>query len=238
MRTRTPASAVKKAALVGALFASLALTACEIPGKDDKKAEASKSASAEPSAAPSEEASDAPAESPKPKDPTATKRPTSAAPTKQGTAGPRVLVSAARTGGYERLTEDMLSVPVDPGDIGEGMNVVLAAYGKTPTGDREVLFEGVSGLTAMDGKRFEHMIRGMIEYVNLDGGSVPEGAAMKSYDPGPLGGTLECMPAQDAYPAAICGWADKNTVAVAYFDKLSADAAAKKLVEMRSDLEK
>lgn len=247
MRTRIPVSARGRAALVAAVLGSLALTACEMPGDDKDKADAgatatvsaapSASSSAEPSASASAEASaDPKATDPASTKPTATKGPTAA----PGKPGPRVLLSAARTGGYERLvgTGAPSDVPVDPGDMTDENNLVVVAYGKTPTGPREVLFVGVDGLTQTDGKRMEHMIRGMIDHVNGDGGSVPEDASMKSYAPGPLGGTVECMPAQDAYPAAICAWADENTVAVAYFDKLSADAAAKKFVEMRTDLEK
>ncbi|MGW0663307.1 hypothetical protein [Streptodolium elevatio] len=236
--------------LAAAMLGTLALTACEMPGDDKDKAEGTPTISAEPSgSAPSADASDpgsSPAASPGATDatgkkPGGTKTPTGAAsPDSGGKSGPRVLVSAARTGGYERLVGDGApsDVPVDPGEMTDENNLVVVAYGKTPTSPREVLFVGVDGLATTDGKRVEHMVRGMIDYVNGDGGSVPEGVTMKTYAPGPLGGTVECMPAQDAYPAAICAWSDNNTVAVAYFDKLSADAAAKKLVEMRTDLEK
>ncbi|WP_436775649.1 hypothetical protein [Yinghuangia sp. YIM S09857] len=230
--------------LAAAVLGSLALTACEMPGKEKDKADgtpsATASASVEPSdAAPSTDARE-PAASPSAGDATGAKPSGTKAPSPAGTPGPRVLLSAARTGGYERLVGEGApsDMPVDPGEMTDENNLVVVAYGKTPTSPREVLFVGVDGLTATDGKRMEHMIRGMIDYVNGDGGSVPEGVTMKDYAAGPLGGTVQCMPAQDAYPAAICAWADKNTVAVAYFDKLSADAAAKKLVEMRTDLEK
>ncbi|WTW94787.1 hypothetical protein OG216_15960 [Streptomycetaceae bacterium NBC_01309] len=248
MSARTSAR-ISTRVLAAAVLGSLALTACEMPGKDKADGTPTATVSAEPSgSAPSADASD-PAASPggtdatgaTSKKPTGTKAPTGAAsPNPAGTPGPRVLVSAARTGGYERLVGEgaPTDVPVDPGDMTDENNVVVVAYGKTPSSAREVLFVGVDGLTTTDGKRVEHMVRGMIDYVNADGGSVPEGVTMKTYAPGPLGGTVECMPAQDAYPAAICAWSDKNTVAVAYFDKLSADAAAKKLVEMRTDLEK
>ncbi|MDI2127371.1 hypothetical protein [Yinghuangia seranimata] len=236
MSTRLVSGRLASTAVALAVGA-LALTACKIPGQDDAKDDKA-------SSAPTATASAAPASSPaadKPTDaataaPTATKKPS--APATTGASGTHVLVSAARTGGYTRLGAEVTDVPLDPGDIQPGMNVLVAAYGKTASGPREVLLEGIDGLPAMDGKRFEHMIREMVDYVNRDGGSVPQGATMTTYAAGPLGGTLECMPAQDAYPAAICGWADKNTVLVAYFDKLSADAAAKKLQEMRADLEK
>ncbi|WP_436787021.1 hypothetical protein [Yinghuangia sp. YIM S10712] len=244
MRTRTSAI---PAALVAAVLGSMALTACELPGQDDKKnagassspsAPESPSASAQQSAAASASASTAPKATDQPSAKPTGRNSTSAAPTKA--AGPRTLVPTASTAGYVRYTGDgtLLDVPVDPGEMTDKNNLVMEEYAKNASGPREVLFVGVDGLASVDGKRMEHMIRGMIDWVNADGGSVPEGASMQSYAAGPLGGTLECMPAQDAYPAAICAWADTNTVAVAYFDKLSADAAAVKFVEMRSDLEK
>ncbi|NUS54104.1 MAG: hypothetical protein HOV66_04470 [Streptomycetaceae bacterium] len=240
---RTPV--LRTALLAAAVAGALSLTACELPGKSDDKKSDKASPTATVEASPSAAASDAASAAPSPAGPSAaatdkaaTKAPTSTA--KSGQGGAKVLVSAARTGGYERLTGQGApsDVPIDPGDMGPGMNMLVVAYGKSPTGQREVLIEGVDGLTAMDGKRMEHMIRGMIDHVNADGGSVPEGVSMLDYPAGPLGGTLQCMAAQDAYPAAICAWADKNTTVVAYFDKLSADDAAKKLVTMRADLEK
>lgn len=239
---RTRASAVP-AALVAAVLGSLALTACELPGQDDKKdsgASAAASAPASPSASASESAPASASESADPKTTAPpTRKPTGAStsPTKKA-AGPRTLVPTASTAGYVRYTGDgtLLDVPVDPGEVTDANNVVLEEYAKTASGPREVLFVGIDGLIATDGKRMEHMIRGMIDWVNTDG-SVPQGVQMQPYPAGPLGGTLECMPAQDAYPAAICSWADQNTVAVAYFDKLSADAAAVTFAEMRADLE-
>lgn len=242
MRTRTPAL---KAALVTATLAALTLTACELPDKkDDAKAAehtekpvatvSAPTASPTPSSAPSDpKASSAGT----PAGQSDTKRPSATA---TGRPGAYHLVAAAQAGGYRQLTGAAApsDVPVDPGDVGSGMNVLVTAYGSAPSGPREVLVVGVDGLTAVDGKRMEHMIRGMVDYVNGDGGSVPQDASMRDYAAGPLGGTLQCMPAQDAFPAAICAWADKNTVVVAYFDSLSADAAAQKLAQMRGDLEK
>lgn len=246
MRTRV--SAVP-AALVAAVLGSMALTACELPGQDEKKnagASSPASTAADESSSPSSEPS-ASASASESADPKATSQPTAKPTGKSSTssaatnaAGPRSLVPTESTAGYVRYTGDgtLLDVPVDPGDVTDKNNVVLEEYAKKASGPREVVFVGVDGLTAVDGKRMEHMIRGMIDWVNADGGSVPEGVSMESYPAGPLGGTVECMPAQDGYPAAICAWADKYTVAVAYFDKLSADAAAVKFVEMRADLEK
>lgn len=237
MRTHTRFT---RAALAATAIAALTLTACEMPG-EDKKADATPAAQTPAPAESPADPANSPAADPTPAgEPTApsTKRPP--APSATAKSGARVLVEAPTAGGYQRLTGAGApsDVPVDPGDVTAANKVVVLAYGKTATGPREVLFVGVDGLTSLDGKRMEHLIRGMIDHVNADGGSVPEGAAMKPYSSGLLGGTLECMPAQDAHPAAICAWADKNTAAVAYFDKLSADAAAKKLLEMRTDLEK
>lgn len=189
--------------------------------------------------------------------PTSTSRPTSrpsvrpsgkASPTPSApsTAWPRTtfkdkrLVLAPTAGGFVELTGDgrPTDVPVDPGEMRAGVDrVVVAAYGSSATGARTVLLVGVDGQSEIDGKRLEHMTRGMVDYVNGSGGSVPAGG-MKPYPAGVHGGTLECMPGSDAQPAAICGWADKYTTAVAYFDNLSADSAAVKFREMRADLEK
>ncbi|MET7300085.1 hypothetical protein, partial [Embleya sp. NPDC005575] len=154
--------------------------------------------------------------------------------------GPRRLQPSARAGDLARLLDlGPTDVPVDPGEVRyPANNVLVAAYGATGSGPRSVLFVGVDGMTGTDGKRLEHMVRGMVDYVNGNGGSVPDGVTMKGYDAGPLGGTLECMPASVAQPAAICGWADRYSTAVAYFEQLSADRAAAKFKAMRADLER
>ncbi|MFI6580364.1 hypothetical protein [Embleya sp. NPDC050493] len=179
--------------------------------------------------------------------PTGKAKPTASAPSTSvpserppAAASPHKLRPAARAGDLARLLDGgPTDVPVDPGEVrSPANNVLVAAYGATGAGPRSVLFVGVDGMTGIDGKRMEHMVRGMVEYVNGSGGSVPDGVTMKGYDPGPLGGTLECMPASVAQPAAICGWADQDTTAVAYFEQLSADRAAAKFKAMRADLER
>jgi len=211
------------------------LTGCQLlddPDKDDT--------ATSPSARPSDSA---------PATRTPSARPTgksSPTPSKPSTARPvttfkdKRLVPGPTAGGFVRLTGSgqPSDVPVDPGEVRDGVdNVVVAAYSSSATGARTVLFVGVDGQSQVDGKRLEHMTRGMIDHVNGSGGSVPAGT-MKPYPAGVQGGTLECMPAAEAHPAAICGWADKYTTAVAYFANLSADSAAVKFREMRADLEK
>ncbi|MFI1380992.1 hypothetical protein [Embleya sp. NPDC020886] len=182
-----------------------------------------------------------PASVPSAKGEPGTAKPSTSAPSARPTsAGPRKLQPSARAGGLAKLLAGgPTDVPVDPGEVRHPTNnVLVAAFGASSAGPRSVLFVGVDGLTGIDGKRLEHMVRGMVEYVNGSGGGVPDGATMKDYDPGQLGGTLECMPASVAQPAAICGWADRYTTAVAYFEQSSADQAAAKFKAMRADLEK
>ncbi|WP_406296228.1 hypothetical protein OG948_12485 [Embleya sp. NBC_00888] len=241
MRTRTSTLLTTITAVTVSVLGASVLTGCQ--AKDDK-ADKSGPAVATPdrpadAGATATSAVTRPAELPSGKaQPTA---PSTSVPSGRPStpAGVRGLQPAARAGGLARLTDGPTDVPVDPGEVRDRVNnVVVAAYGATGAGPRAVLFVGVDGMTGVEGKRLEHMLRGMVEYVNGSGGSVPDGVTMKSYDAGPLGGTLECMPGSAAGPAAICGWADRYTTAVAYFDQASADQAAAKFKAMRADLEK
>ena len=223
-------------AMSGAAVLSVSvLTGCQLLDDLDKDDTATS-----PSARPSESAPATRAPSTRP---TGTSAPTPSAPS---TARPATtfkdkrLVLGPTAGGFVMLTGDgrPTDVPVDPGEIRDGVNkVVVAAYSSTAAGARTVLFVGVDGQSGVDGKRLEHLTRGMIDHVNGSGGSVPAGT-MTPYPAGVQGGTLECMPADEAQPAAICGWADRYTTAVAWFSNLSADSAAVKFREMRADLEK
>ncbi|MFI1579645.1 hypothetical protein [Embleya sp. NPDC020630] len=236
MRTRT--STLLTAVTVSLLGATV-LTGCQAKdGKDDKadRSGPAQAATALPDKATSTAAVTKPPTLPPGKG-VSNGPSTSARPA--GSDGVLRLRPAAQAGGLARLLDGPSDVPVDPGEVrSPANNVLVAAYGAAGSGPRSVLFVGVDGMTGIDGKRLEHMVRGMVDYVDATEGGVPSGLAMKGYDPGPLGGTLECVPAQDARPAAICGWADKYTTAVAYFDRLSADQAAVTFKAMRADLEK
>ncbi|MGW1994087.1 hypothetical protein [Embleya sp. NPDC001921] len=241
MRTRTSTLLTTIAAVTVSVLGASVLTGCQA---DDDKAVTSGPAVAttdQPAKAGTTAAVTRPAELPADKAKPTASAPATSAPSGRpsNSTGVRRLQAADRAGGLARLTDGPTDVPVDPGEVRDRVNnVVVAAYGSTGTGPRAVLFVGVDGMTGVDGKRLEHMLRGMVEYVNGSGGSVPDGVTMKSYDAGPLGGTLECMPGSAAGPAAICGWADRYTTAVAYFEQSSADQAAAKFKAMRADLEK
>ncbi|MFE5325893.1 hypothetical protein ACFRCG_05705 [Embleya sp. NPDC056575] len=236
MRTRTTTLLT---AVTVSLLGATVLTGCQ--AKDDKDDKADRSGPAQPATALPDNAGSTAAVTKPPTLPPG--KDVSNAPstsTRPSTSGGVLrLRPSAQAGGLARLLDGPSDVPVDPGEVrSPANNVLVAAYGAAGSGPRSVLFVGVDGMTGIDGKRLEHMVRGMVDYVAATDGGVPSGLAMKGYDPGPLGGTLECVPAQDARPAAICGWADKYTTAVAYFDRLSADQAAVKFKAMRADLEK
>ncbi|WP_439675012.1 hypothetical protein [Embleya sp. MST-111070] len=237
MRTRT---ATLLTAVTVSLLGTTVLTGCGT--KDDKadRSDPAQATTALPEIALSTAAVTKPPTLPPPVKKVSTTPPTSApSGGPAGSDGVLRLRPSAQAGGLARLLDGPSDVPVDPGEVrSPANNVLVAAYGAAGSGPRSVLFVGVDGMTGIDGKRLEHMVRGMVDYVDATEGGVPSGLAMKGYDPGPLGGTLECVPAQDARPAAICGWADKYTTAVAYFDRLSADQAAVKFKAMRADLEK
>ncbi|OPC82937.1 hypothetical protein B4N89_20140 [Embleya scabrispora] len=237
MRTRT---ATLLTAATFSLLGATVLTGC---GAKDDKDDKSGPAQAATTAPPEKVLSTATVTKPPtlPPGKNVSTAPSTSAPSGRpaGSDGVPRLRPSAQAGGLVRLPDGPSDVPVDPGEVrSPANNVLVAAYGAAGSGPRSVLFVGVDGMTGIDGKRLEHMVRGMVDHVNATEGGVPAGLSMKGYDPGPLGGTLECVPAQDARPAAICGWADRYTTAVAYFDRLSADQAAVKFKAMRADLEK
>ncbi|MFB7950079.1 hypothetical protein ACFC6L_34820 [Kitasatospora phosalacinea] len=199
-----------------ALAATLALAACDPEGTDGDTA--TPAATTAPVSAPA-----APKSSP-----AATK---SAAP-----VGKRTLTEAATAGGLARATGDaqLSDVPVDPGEMRDGMNLVEANYQWEVGGsNRSVLFAGVDNVPEDPSKRREHLWRGLIDYATGQGstGSPGESAA---YPAGPLGGNLECFPLG---ADALCGWVDSSTAAVALFPASSPADAADQFALMRADLE-
>ncbi|MER7489191.1 hypothetical protein ABTY20_25440 [Streptomyces sp. NPDC126497] len=153
--------------------------------------------------------------------------------------GPRTLVDAPRAGGLDKLTGDgaLTDVPVDPGEIRDGMTLVTGAYGKPDGRGAPVLFEGVDHVPEDTNERREHLFRGMLEYIRWD----PElgNPEARPLDPGPLGGSVECLLASLSEDGdVICGWADEGTAAVALFEDSTPADAGKLFVEMRGDLER
>lgn len=204
----------------GSLAAALALTACDPSGGTDAAATAT-------SPAPPTAASAAPAA---PVSSPAAAPPRSAAAS-AGT-GKHRLAATPTAGGLTRATgQDAVSdVPVDPGEMRTGMNLVVENY---LGGGHRILFVGVDGVPEDPNKRREHLWRGLIDYAAGNGATGTPGTGTP-YPAGPLGGSLECLP----YGAdALCGWADATTAAVAYFPRTAPAAAARTFAAMRADLE-
>jgi hypothetical protein len=209
----------------GSLAAALALTACDPSGGTDAAATAPSPAATTASAAAST-APVAPPSSP------AAAPPRSAAASAGAGQGKHRLAATATAGGLTRATgQDAVSdVPVDPGEMRAGMNLVVENY---LGGGRRILFVGVDNVPEDPNKRREYLWRGLIDYAAGNGATGTPGTGTP-YPAGPLGGSLECLP----YGAdALCGWADTTTAAVAYFPRTAPAAAARTFAAMRADLE-
>ncbi|MBB4944502.1 hypothetical protein F4556_000037 [Kitasatospora gansuensis] len=201
----------------------LTLTACE-PNVVGAEADAAPStAPASPTAA-------------RPADPS-----TPSAAASSARPGRRTLAEAAVAGGLAAATGDgaLTDVPVDPGEMREGMHLVISNYDRAgQTSGRRILFVGVDNVPEEPSKRREHLWRGLIDYA-LGNGSVGSPAAAKPYPAGPLGGSLECLGLpESANPTdVLCGWVDTSTAAVALFPRTTPADAARLFAAMRADLE-
>ncbi|WP_240958427.1 hypothetical protein [Streptomyces barkulensis] len=153
--------------------------------------------------------------------------------------GQRSLVDAAEAGGLRKRTGEGAAgdVPVDPGEMRDGMRLVVSRFAG-PDGGDPVLFEGVDNVPEDTNKRREHLFRGMLEYIEWDP-ELGQPLARPVADPGPLGGSVECLMASLAENGqVVCGWADESTAAVALFPDSTLDEAGKLFVAMRGDLER
>ncbi|MCU7824612.1 hypothetical protein [Kitasatospora sp. DSM 101779] len=207
----------------GTLAAALALTACDPeagPGADTAQA------GSPTTAAPTTAAPDSPTAAP-----SATAKQTG----KPG-GGKHTVISVQHAAGLTKSSGDgaISDVPVDPGEMRDGMNLVVENYDRAgQTSGRRILFVGVDNVPEDTNKRREHLWRGLIDYAAGNGSTGTPGTGT-AYAPGPLGGSLECLP----YGAdALCGWADSSTAAVALFPQSSPAQAAKLFASMRADLE-
>ena len=154
-------------------------------------------------------------------------------------SGKRRVVDAEVAGGLRKLTDDnaVSDIPVDPGDMRKGMNLVVSHFEAPPPIRGPILFEGVDNVPEDTTKRREHLWRGMLDYIQWDYELGQPSA--EPVDPGPLGGSVECMLASLVEDGnVICGWADENTAAVALFKDTDIATAAPLFVKMRADLEK
>ncbi|MFZ3494726.1 hypothetical protein ACODT5_16145 [Streptomyces sp. 5.8] len=200
-----------------ALTATLALTACDPAGEAES-----------PPAAPAASASvSAPARS--------------AVSTPPAGSGKRTLAEAATAGGLTKATGAgaVSDVPVDPGEMRDGMHLVVAEYDRAgQASGRRILFVGVDSVPEDTNKRREHLWRGLIDYA-LQNGSTGTPTTAKPYQPGPFGGSLECLSLPESASATdvICGWSDTTTAAVALFPRTTPADAARLFAAMRADLE-
>ncbi|MGW2781213.1 hypothetical protein ACWC3X_08165 [Streptomyces populi] len=153
-------------------------------------------------------------------------------------SGPRTLEDAPTAGGLDKLTggKALTDVPVDPGEMRDGMKLVTGNYGDADGKGAPVLFEGVDHVPEDTNKRREHLFRGMLEHIQWD----PElgNPQAEPVEAGPLGGSVECLLASLSEDGnVICGWADEGTAAVALFENSTLADAGKLFVAMRADLE-
>ncbi|MET9842780.1 hypothetical protein ABZZ01_34175 [Streptomyces virginiae] len=203
-----------------ALTTTLTLTAC------DPAAEAE--APPAPPAPPAPSAASATASAP-------------ASSTSPASSGKHTLAEAATAGGLTKATGAgaVSDVPVDPGEMRDGMHLVVADYNRAgQTSGRRILFVGVDSVPEDPNKRREHLWRGLIDYA-LQNGSTGTPTTAKPYQPGPFGGSLECLslPESANNTDVICGWSDTTTAAVALFPRTTPADAARLFGAMRADLE-
>ncbi|WP_107081324.1 hypothetical protein [Streptomyces yangpuensis] len=156
-------------------------------------------------------------------------------------SGKHTLAEAATAGGLTKATGAgaVSDVPVDPGEMRDGMHLVVADYNRAgQTSGRRILFVGVDSVPEDPNKRREHLWRGLIDYA-LQNGSTGTPTTAKPYQPGPFGGSLECLslPESASTTDVICGWSDTTTAAVALFPRTTPADAARLFAAMRADLE-
>ncbi|MFI8497791.1 hypothetical protein ACIGFK_04700 [Streptomyces sp. NPDC085524] len=156
-------------------------------------------------------------------------------------SGKHTLAEAATAGGLTKATgaSAVSDVPVDPGEMRDDMHLVVADYNRAgQTSGRRILFVGVDGVPEDPNKRREHLWRGLIDYA-LQNGSTGTPTTAKPYQPGPFGGSLECLSLPESANATdvICGWSDTTTAAVALFPHTTPADAASLFAAMRADLE-
>ncbi|GAB2816600.1 hypothetical protein GCM10022221_13290 [Actinocorallia aurea] len=156
-----------------------------------------------------------------------------------GTAGSpsqpaeRRVVAPASAGGLDQV-QGLSDVPIDPGEMAAGMNLVAAQFA-APGGsaDDAVLVVAVDHVPEDTSERREHLWRGLLDRIGWT-----EGASAQPYPAGPLGGSLECFLASLAETGqVVCGWADVGTAGVALFPDSDLPTAARTFADMRADIE-
>ncbi|CAL9353013.1 hypothetical protein SUDANB15_00499 [Streptomyces sp. enrichment culture] len=100
-----------------------------------------------------------------------------------------------------------------------------------------MLFEGVAHVPEDTNGRRERLFRGVLEHIRWD--PEPGHPEARPVEPGPLGGSVECLLASPGGDGdVICGRADEGTAAVAPFEDGTLADAGKLYVGMRGDLER
>lgn len=153
--------------------------------------------------------------------------------------GTRRVVDAAQAGGLPKATGEaaLTDLPVDPGDMRDGMNLVEQMYLREDSQGREanVLVVAVDNVPEETTKRREYLFRGMLDHLKWED-TPPQAEPIG--DPGPLGGSVECLLASFVEDGdVICGWADDTTAGVIHFPNSTVPEAEKLIVAMRADLE-
>ncbi|MCG6496288.1 hypothetical protein [Kitasatospora sp. A2-31] len=224
-------------AVVGAVTAALALTACG-PENSDTTAPAATTtptAAAPPAATAAPTSTGAPAATGAP---TVTAKPTGSA---SAPAGKRQVVEAKTAGGLARTTgpDAVSDVAIDPGEMRDTMHLVVSNFDRPgQTSGRRILLVAVDNVPEDPAKRREHLWRGLIDYA-LQHGSTGTPTTAEPYPAGPLGGSLECLQLPEAATTdVICGWSDASTAGVALFPKTTPADAAGLFAKMRADVEK
>ncbi|MET9396438.1 hypothetical protein [Kitasatospora sp. NPDC002965] len=240
---------VTRLAVVGVVAAVLALSACGPENDDSAVPPPPTRPTTEPVSTPPAGQPAAPTASTtaRPTAPPTTAAPSSAsakptAPTAPTSpTGKRQVVEARTAGGLARTTgpDAVSDVPVDPGEMRDGMHLVVANYDRAgQTSGRRILLVAVDNVPEDPAKRREHLWRGLIDYAQQHG-STGDPTSGVPYAAGPLGGSLECL----QLPAApttdvLCGWSDASTAGVALFPKSTPAEAAALFAGMRGDIEK
>lgn len=149
--------------------------------------------------------------------------------------GPRRVVSAPTAGGLAKGTGQnaVTDVPVDPGDVRDGMTVVIENYLKPGSAD-PVLLIALDNVTDGTSERREHLWRGMLDRLQWDGG-----VDARPVPAGPLGGSVECFLVSLAEDGnVVCGWADDTTTGIALIPNSTLQSGARTFLAMRADIER
>lgn len=158
-------------------------------------------------------------------------------PQPQQQSGPRKVSAVSQAGGLVKVTgqEAVSDLVIDPGEVRPDMTLVMENYRAPGQQGEPVLVVAVDNVPEDTSTRREHLWRGMLERIGWTAG-----ASAEPFEPGPLGGSVECLLASlDADGGdVICGWADESTAGIAYFPSSTLQTAASTFVAMRGDIER